>query len=750
LELALRAAIARDHDIFDLQPHDAGYCQMEHLVADMVTTAEAAVSCSGEPVPEKRLVQVRLGAASGLFAALRHKHPATAAHSLRVALGCSSWAFALGLEDQNRDELEVAALLHDIGKIGVPDRLLLKPGLLADEEAKLVDQFRVSGLEILATCCPTPSIVEIIRHSAGWFDGSRANYPLAGTEIPLGARMLAVVDAFDSMTSDQAYRHALSRERALHELFAHAGTQFDPGLVRSFSELRITAGMHNRVRGHWLEALQPEDSNRFWGNLATSAVGNPLVTGESVFQQKLLDNMHDAVIFVNRDMQIIQWNRGAERLTGASATSVLGRVWAPSMVGLRDEHGTHISTSDCPVACSMSSGIQSLRRLMVAGRDNTALAVDAHMVPIVGPDGAHHGAAMLLHDVSLEASLEERCQSLHERATRDPLTQVANRAEFDRAFSQFVQTHQDSGLPCSLIICDIDDFKSINDTYGHQAGDEVLKFFGHLLKSDCRAGDLVARYGGEEFVILCADCTNAAAAGRAEQLRKTLGDTRQPAVQGNSVTVSFGVTEIQLGDTPASMLRRADRALFEAKRMGRNLVVQLGTGLDEWTDSQKSAPPAEPFPGSELFLDRLLVTAVPLNIAVEKLRGFVVDHHLEILSVHADHINLQIEMEGHRRGRRRADYKVPFLVELTVAEQQMPIGEPEDRVAAHVARTRVRVTIRLKRAQDRRAANVAQQAARILNALQSYLMASHEPEEFGSAASWRPANLLAPALKMSG
>lgn len=721
---------------------------MDQLVAGLVSPSETVVSCSSPPAPEKRLVEIRLGAASGLFAALRHKHPATAAHSLRVALGCSSWAFALELEDQIRDELEVAALLHDIGKIGVPDRLLLKPGLLVDEEARQLDQYRLSGLEILSSCCPTSSIVAIIRHSAGWFDGSRSNYPLAGTEIPLGARMLAVADAFDSMTSDQAYRHALSRERALHELFAHAGTQFDPNLVRSFSELRITAGMNNRVHGHWLEALQPEDSNRFWGKPATSVVGNPVVTGESVFQQKLLDNMHDAVIFVNRDMQIIQWNRGAERLTGNSATSMLGRVWAPSVVDLRDENGRRIASDKCPIACSMSSGIQSLRRLIVAGRDHQSVAVDAHLVPIVGSDGNDHGAALLLHDVSLQASLEERCQSLHERATRDPLTQVANRAEFDTAYSQFVQTHQDSRLPCSLIICDIDGFKLINDTYGHQAGDEVLKFFGHLLKSDCRAGDLVARYGGEEFVILCADCTNAAAAGRAEQLRKTLGDTRQPALRGNTVTVSFGVTEIQLGDTPESMLRRADRALLEAKRMGRNMVVQLGTGLDDCADLQNSAGSAERFPGSELFLDRLLVTAVPLNVAIEKLRGFIVDHHLEILSIDGDRINLQMEMDGHRKGRRRTDYKVPFLVELTVAEQQLPLDGPQDHVAAHVARTRVRVTIRLKDAGDRRAANVAQRALRILNAVQSYLMATQEPQAFGPQDIWRPSDLLSPSLKL--
>ena len=157
---------------------------MEQSVAQLGLLVDSLDAPPANVAHENRLVEVRLGMASSLFTALRHKHPATAAHSLRVALGCSSWAFALGLDGAARDELEVAALLHDIGKIGVPDRLLFKPGMLADDEAKLMDQYRLSGLDILANCCPSQSIVDIIRHSAGWYNGNRPNYPLVGDQIP--------------------------------------------------------------------------------------------------------------------------------------------------------------------------------------------------------------------------------------------------------------------------------------------------------------------------------------------------------------------------------------------------------------------------------------------------------------------------------------------------------------------------------------------------------------------------------------
>lgn len=685
--------------------------------------------------------------ASSLFTALRQKHAATAAHSLRVALGCSSWAFARGLDSDARDELEVAALLHDVGKIGVPDRLLLKPGLLSADEAKLMDQFRLSGLDILARCCPSQSILDIIRHSAGWFDGSRTNYPLAGARIPHGARMLAIVDAFDSMTSDQAYRQAISRERALNELFTHAGIQFDPELVKSFSELQITVPLHSKVVSHWLEALNPQQSNRFWCTRSSIVPAATTPTAEAVFQQKLLDNMHDAVIFVDRDMQIIQWNRGAERLTGISGSAVLARTWMPSLIGMRDEQESVTGPGDCPISYCITTGVQSLRRLLVTNRDERLIAVDVHTLPVIGPGGAVYGAAMLLHDASPEATLEERCQNLHEKASKDPLTQVANRAEFERAYALFIEAHVDRRLPCSLIICDLDHFKSINDTFGHQAGDEVLKFFGHLLKSECRPGDLVARYGGEEFVVLCADCANAAAARRAEQLRKTVSELPQPAVNGMTVTVSFGVTEIQSGDTPESMLRRADRALFEAKRMGRNMVVQLGGGLDNQRDAPADQHAVRHSPGSELFLDRMLVTAVPLNIAIEKLRGFVLDHHVEILSIEADRIDLQIETYDDRPGRRRSDSGVPFLVELTLAEQKTTVEGTDGRAARQVSRTRLRVAIRLKRARDRRNANVAQHATSILAGLQSYLMATQDVDPDEPGTTRRAVNILGPWFK---
>ncbi len=211
------------------------------------------------------------------------------------------------------------------------------------------------------------------------------------------------------------------------------------------------------------------------------------------------------------------------------------------------------------------------------------------------------------------------------------------------------------------------------------------------------------------------------------------------------MTVSFGVTEIQPGDTPESMLRRADRALLEAKRVGRNTVVQLGDGL-----INPSGTTVEGQPSGELMMDTVLVTSVPLNIAVEKLRGFVLDHHAEILGIRADRIDLMIEVYKSHPTRRRSDRPVPFLVELLFSEQRVTIRNPEGRVTGRTLKTRVRVSIRLKRTRDRRNADIMAQAAAVLAAIQSYLMANQDATPPEPGTTRRAVNMLAPWLKLRG
>jgi len=705
---------------------DQGITALTSLLENLEEVAQSETSprYSADSAHQNRLVQVRLGVASGLFLALRVKHAPTAAHSLRVALACSSWSLRLGLDSSQRDELEVAALLHDIGKIGVPDALLSKPGRLSKEEMAIMNRHRAHSREILSACSASSELLRIVWYAPAWFDGRRPEFDCKGEDLPLGARILSIVDAFDAMTTDHLYRRALSRERAMAELFEHAGTQFDPALVREFHG--FFQANHNRlaesVTRRWLHDLMRQPKDDFW-RLNHPADQDDVASVHRLFHEQLLDNMHDSVVFLDADLTIRRWNRAIEFLTGIPSTRAENQPWDPAILQVRDENFKLVTAGNCPVTQAIRSGTMASCRLYISDAKQEKVSIDAHITPVVDSEGQVHGATLLLQDASSRISLEERVQTLHERVTQDGLTRVANRAELDRVHKEWVKLHLEKGSPYSMIICDLDHFKKINDTFGHQAGDDALVTFASILKKFCRATDLVARYGGEEFVVLCPDCDNATATVRAEAIREALGARPHPTLDGKCVTASFGVTELQPGDTPETMLRRADRALLQAKDDGRNAVVQLGAGMSEgplprsrrrgWLAWLHHDP-------GQLLLSRKVITAVPLNLAVEKLRGFISDNKAEIIDISESRVTLGIDGKSDLLHRRSTDHPTAFLIELELREiiwDQPAVGESVS------VRTVVHVTIRPKRHRDRRRRDSTERARRLLLGLKSYLMA---------------------------
>lgn len=686
-------------------------------VADLLSQAQAAEPdrTTADLLLENSLIAGRLGVAGALFSALRSRHLPTAAHCLRVAMNCSGWAASLKAPADFRDELEIAALLHDIGKIGVPDAILLSAARPPQDEFRVVEGHRRIGVEILSACTDRPGILDAVKYAGAWYDGRRKGYDLAGDQLPLGARMLAIADAFDAMTSDTQYRRAMPPERALAELFGFAETQFDPKLVREFS-IFISSGAgapQGQIARRWLRELAPDQVAANWRYQSPAHL--PAESGDA-FGRRLLEEFHDAVFFLDPTLRITFWNLAAERLTGLPSGSVEHKQWAPELINLRDGDRRPFSDSACPLTAAAQQGVASVRRLMLTGRNGQWLEVEAHLTPIVGKGGVALGAAVVMRDVSSEVTLEQRVQSLHEKASRDALTQVANRAEFDRFLKLAFDSHLECGRPFALILCDLDKFKQVNDTHGHQAGDEVLVQFSALLRRHSRSGDLVARYGGEEFALLCTDCDGAAAVRKAEAIRADLAELPLAALGGKSVTASFGVTEMQDGDTPETILRRADRGLYQAKDNGRNCVVQLGSGLA----TPAAPPPARGWfswflgtPGDSL-IERTLATPMPLNIVVEKLRGFVADQHAAIDSITEDRLVLRLEAQPDA-ARRDGDRAVTFLIEAGFTEAQ-------DERGAGVS-TRIHVVIRPQKGRDRRRRDALERAGRLLQSLKSYLVA---------------------------
>ncbi|MCC6492180.1 MAG: diguanylate cyclase [Pirellulales bacterium] len=698
-------------------------------VATPKSTAFSAPAAPAIDEHENRLVQVRLGIASSLFTALQYKHPATASHSLRVALGCSAWALHKRLDDQTRDAVEIAALLHDVGKIALPGSLLDKADHLSAEEARVFEAHWEAGVHVLACCCCEARVLDAVRYAGRQFDGSADRSRGAGDDLPLESRMIAIVDAYDRMTGEPGEPGRLSRERAMAELSAGGGTRFDPILVKQFIEL-IThdqQALTRQVAARWLNNLGKKQTELPWHRTAQEespapAPAAPRFDARVLFEQQLIDSMHDGVIFVDEHKNIFMWSKGAERLTGISSAAAMGRQFTPGLLDMCNTAGRRVRDEACPAARALASTAQLRQRLEILGRQGEHVAIDLHAIPVFCQDGQLRGATLLMQDAQPEVSLEEKCEALHAEVTKDPMTKVANRAEFDRMLALFIEAHQQAALPCSLIMTDIDHFKSINDTFGHQAGDEAIITVANLLKTMCRSGDLVARYGGEEFAVLCADCTMVDAAARAEEIRRKLSETQHAYLGNRKLTSSFGVAHLQAGDNSETLLRRSDQALLMAKEQGRNQVVQLGGAMTQPSIQKKRWWNFGMF-RSEPLVQTTLTTEVPIDIAIEKLRGFVTDQQAKIISIRDTRVEMELTSGNMGNYRRRGDRASAFRIELELSEQRHEKANSFGLAAGNYVHTVADVTIRAKRRRDRRRGDQAERARLILQSLKSYLMA---------------------------
>jgi diguanylate cyclase (GGDEF)-like protein/PAS domain S-box-containing protein/putative nucleotidyltransferase with HDIG domain len=202
-----------------------------------VEVDESKVSRTEPPVLSDDAIAIPFHAVTALLSALAFRDSSTAAHSTRVA--DLSVAVARGrMSARESYILETAALLHDIGKIGVPDSILLKPGPLTDEEWKEMSRHDRIGVEIIRSSFDSPALSAIVENHHAFYGGrGRSTHLPTGTDIPLGARILSLCDAYDAMVSDRVYRKGRSPEEAFAELRRCAGLQFDPELVEEFIEV---------------------------------------------------------------------------------------------------------------------------------------------------------------------------------------------------------------------------------------------------------------------------------------------------------------------------------------------------------------------------------------------------------------------------------------------------------------------------------------------------------------------------------
>ncbi len=541
-----------------------------------------------------------------LAAALSERDGYTGEHSnivrdLAVAVGS-----ALGLEGRALAEVEAGALLHDVGKIGIPDAILHKPGPLNDEEWDLMREHPAIGERILRQLPGLADVALAVRHEHERWDGGGYPDGLAGEKIPLTSRIVLACDAYNALVSDRPYRARLSRAEALRELERCAGSQFDPTVVAALLDhLRANGAMRSSaVEPDLSDLLAPPDSDGDARRLerelhALMTIASAVATVDS------LDDLveiaaDDARIAVGADtLSVSRWEAHARVLRVIVNTGDL----APWEVR-RPVDEVYTLEEDDALRVLLLEGTSYTTSLDDTEAFETELAllrqIGKHScvaVPIMlggspwGELWASRGSGMtefgprdvrfletIAGQIAAAVGRTELYARMADLAFKDPLTGVGNRRALEERLELCCREAHDHDGDVAVLLADLDKLKELNDSLGHARGDQALATVAQALTAETAgAGDdrTVYRLGGDEFCLLLGTGTAEEARLAGERAIANL------ALRVPTVSASFGVSSLGLGaKRPSDLLRAADHALYVAKRAGRNRVCVADTDHD--------------------------------------------------------------------------------------------------------------------------------------------------------------------------
>lgn len=311
--------------------------------------------------------------------------------------------------------------------------------------------------------------------------------------------------------------------------------------------------------------------------VAESGMAKELLEKYAGFYKLLLDDLYDAVYFVDTNRRILYWNRAAEALTGYAASEVVGKRCSDDVLCHVDESGRSLCRNDCPLTQSMRLGARCQADAYLRRSDGHRVAVSIRVVPILDENNTALGAVEVFSDIALRKRLERRNLELRKLAFLDPLTQLVNRRFLDLRIRQSVDEMAQFGRSFGVLLIDLDKFKLMNDTFGHKGGDAVLEHVARTLSTSFRAGDTVGRWGGDEFLAILPDVDDEDALRLAERCRVLVRNSSVTVADALvSPAISVGATLLVTSDTHDSLIQRVDRALYGCKREGRDRSAFVG------------------------------------------------------------------------------------------------------------------------------------------------------------------------------
>jgi diguanylate cyclase (GGDEF)-like protein/PAS domain S-box-containing protein len=290
--------------------------------------------------------------------------------------------------------------------------------------------------------------------------------------------------------------------------------------------------------------------------------------------RELLDHLYDGVYFVDRERKITFWNRAAERITGYSAGEVIGTCCQDNLLNHVDADGNSLCEGRCPLVKATEEGVPIEAEVFLHHKDGHRVPVAVRINPLRNQKGEILGSVELFEDLSEKTGILLQLEELRRQAQVDSLTGLASRGFLENEIESQLEELRRYGRTFGVLFLDADNFKTINDNYGHGFGDQVLKMVAANLKSICRPFDIFGRWGGEEFVGLVRNVKISELAAIGERLRMLIEKSFLPlANEKISITVSVGATLARKDDCLKSLVLRADQLMYQSKQRGKNCLT---------------------------------------------------------------------------------------------------------------------------------------------------------------------------------
>jgi len=539
----------------------------------------------------------------------------------------------MGLDANQLQALRAASILHDIGKLAVPEHIISKPGKLTSEEFDKTKIHPIVGAEILDRVQFPYDVVPIVRaHHERW-NGTGYPYGLKGEEIPLGARILAAADCLDALASDRQYRRALPLDEAMAMIVAEAGKSYDPRIVKilreNYKEWERLARSREPRANRLSQDVFVANGESPGAGFQTSAWGEPPPPGflfsiaaarqEAQMLYELTRGLGNSL---NLHETLSVLDSRLRRLIPYDAIAVYARQedWLiPQYVN--GENLRLFSTQRIPVGTGLSGWVADTGEPIINGNPSVEPSYlndpskfstlrSALAIPLENAAGItgvltlyHLGADAFTKDhlrvllalkpkVSLIVENALEFQQVAISAITDGLTSLPNaRSLFLHLDGELARCRR-TNSELVVLVCDLDGFKQLNDRFGHLEGNKVLKLVAGRLRECCRKYDYVARIGGDEFVLVLPGFKIEHLPAKLLVLEKAIVETGAAVCGERLLNVTIGAAFCpENGADAEGLLAVADRRMYLAKRRKKaapsaaSALANLATRVEDSTAS---------------------------------------------------------------------------------------------------------------------------------------------------------------------